>query len=46
MEIIVGLFFLLFMLLVDWRLNKIYKEVRRLNETMEKSILRSPSPRI
>ena len=37
MEIFIGIIFLLFMLLVDWRLNKIYKELRRLNETMERS---------
>jgi len=43
MEIIVGIIFLLFMLLVDHRLNKIYKELRRLNETMERSPARSMS---
>jgi hypothetical protein len=41
MEIFVGIIFLVFMLLVDWRLNKIYKELKRLNETMEKSTTHS-----
>lgn len=45
MEIFVGIIFLLFMLLVDWRLNKIYKELRRLNDTMERSTTRSASAR-
>jgi hypothetical protein len=45
MEIIVGIIFLLFMLLVDWRLNKIYKELRRLNATMERSTIRSAPAR-
>ena len=30
--------FILFMLLVDWRLNKIVKELQRLNQTMERSL--------
>lgn len=33
-EIIVGGFFLLFMFLVDWRLNRIHQELRALNETL------------
>lgn len=37
METIIGILFLLFMFLVDWRLNKIYKELKSLNVTMGKS---------
>lgn len=36
MEIIVVTLFVLFMFLVDWRLNKIYKELKCLNATMAK----------
>lgn len=36
MEIIVGTLFLLFMFLVDWRLNKIYKELKCMNVTLAK----------
>lgn len=36
METIIGILFLLFMFLVDWRLNKIYKELKCLNVTMGK----------
>ncbi len=45
MEIVVGIIFFLFMLLVDSRLNKIYKELRRLNETMERSTTHSAPAR-
>jgi len=37
METIIGILFLLFMFLVDWRLNKIYIELKSLNATMGKS---------
>ncbi|MDZ4141086.1 MAG: hypothetical protein U1C48_03660 [Methylotenera sp.] len=37
METIIGVLFLLFMFLVDWRLNKIYKELKSLNVTMGKA---------
>jgi hypothetical protein len=37
METIIGILFLLFMFLVDWRLNKIYKELKSMNVTMGKS---------
>jgi hypothetical protein len=33
MDILIGIIFLLFMFLVDYRLNKIYQELRKLNET-------------
>lgn len=33
-DIVIAAFFLLFMFLVDWRLNRIYEELRTLNETM------------
>ena len=35
MSTFAGVVFVVFMLLVDWRLNKIHKELKRLNETME-----------
>jgi hypothetical protein len=38
MEFIVGIVFFFLMLLVDWRLNKIYKELRHLNDTMNRSV--------
>lgn len=38
METIIGILFLLFMFLVDWRLNKIYKELKSLNVTMGKTL--------
>jgi len=38
METIIGILFLLFMFLVDWRLNKIYKELKSLNVTMGKPL--------
>lgn len=31
MEIIIGILFLVFMFLVDWRLNKIYQELVKMN---------------
>ena len=37
METIIGILFLLFLFLVDWRLNKIHKELKSLNLTMGKS---------
>lgn len=38
MEIIVGILFLVFMFLVDWRLNKIYLEIKKLNEANTKAL--------
>lgn len=40
-ELIVGGFLLLFMFLVDWRLNRIYQELRTLNEMLRR---RTASP--
>jgi hypothetical protein len=37
MEILIIAVLALVLLVVDWRLNKIYKELKRLNETMERS---------
>jgi hypothetical protein len=34
MDVLLGIVLFFFMLLVDWRLNKIYKELRRLNQTI------------
>lgn len=42
MEIVLTVLFVIFMFLVDWRLNKIYKELKRLNETQEKNIHAQP----
>lgn len=40
MEILIVVVLVLVLLIVDWRLNKIHEELKRLNETME----RSPAP--
>jgi hypothetical protein len=42
MEVLIAVLFVIFMFLVDWRLNKIYKELKRLNETQEKSLYVQP----
>ena len=42
MEIVITVLFVIFMFLVDWRLNKIYKELKRLNEAKEKNIHAQP----
>jgi hypothetical protein len=38
MDAFTAVLFVLFMLLVDWRLNKIFKELVRLNRTTEQSL--------
>lgn len=38
MEILIVVLFVLFMFLVDWRLNKIHKELRQLNVTAERHL--------
>lgn len=35
-ELFFGALVLIFMFLVDWRLNRIYQELHRLNETMQR----------
>ena len=42
MEILAGIIFLLFMILVDWRLNKIVKELQKLNQTADRLIVQVP----
>ena len=37
METIITVLFIAFVFLVDWRLNKIYKELKTLNGTMASS---------
>lgn len=44
MEIAIITLFVLFMFLVDWRLNKIHSELKRLNETAEKHLTSPPIP--
>ncbi|HKQ24089.1 MAG TPA: hypothetical protein VJT81_06570 [Burkholderiales bacterium] len=36
MEIVIGVLFVIFMFLVDWRLNRIYIVLKQLNETMRR----------
>lgn len=36
MEIVIGVLFVGFMFLVDWRLSKIHRELESLNETMKR----------
>lgn len=43
MEIFITILFVIYMFLVDWRLNKIYKELKRLNETQEKNFHAQPA---
>lgn len=42
MEWLVGLIFLIFMVLVDWRLNKIHRELVLLNKGVAYAVSRLP----
>jgi|WetSurMetagenome_2_1015567.scaffolds.fasta_scaffold255515_2 hypothetical protein len=37
MDIVIGILFVAFMFLVDWRLNAIHKELKNINETAKKA---------
>lgn len=43
MEAITAVLFIVFVFIVDWRLNKIYKELKTLNVTMSDSKPGAPS---
>ena len=43
MEILIGIFFLIFMLFIDHRLNKIYKELQTLNQVAARLIVIVPT---
>jgi hypothetical protein len=41
MEFLIGVVLVLILLVVAWRLNKIHKELKRLNESLERSAART-----